>query len=64
MTMERWLRLIAGAVVLVSLGLSLAHSPYWLIMTGLVGFSLFQSGFTNWCPMMVLLRLLGVKNEK
>lgn len=48
MTMERWLRLIAGAIVLVSLGLSLVYSPYWLILTGVVGLSLFQSGFTNW----------------
>ena len=64
MTLERWLRLIAGTLVLVSISLSFVYSPYWLIMTGLVGFSLFQSGFTNWCPMMALLRFLGVKDEK
>jgi hypothetical protein len=46
--MEKWLRLIAGAIVLVSLGLSLVYSPYWLILTGVVGLNLFQSGFTNW----------------
>lgn len=61
MHMERWLRLIAGAFVLVSLILSRLHSEYWLIFTAFVGFNLFQSGFTNWCPMMVFLGWLGVK---
>ncbi|MBI5049411.1 MAG: DUF2892 domain-containing protein [Nitrospirae bacterium] len=64
MTMERWLRLLGGLFVLVGLGLSRIYSENWLILSGLVGLSLFQSGFTNWCPMMVVLRLLGVKNGK
>lgn len=48
--------------MLIGLGLSQIHSEYWLILSAVVGFSLFQSGFTNWCPMMVILRLFGVKN--
>lgn len=64
MTMERWLRLLGGTFVLVGLGLSRVYSENWLILSAVVGFSLFQSGFTNWCPMMVILRLFGVKDGK
>ena len=61
MTFERSLRLIAGAFVLVSLALGVWVSPYWLLFTGFVGLNLLQSGFTNWCPMMFLLRKCGVR---
>lgn len=61
MTVERWLRLIAGLVVLASLGLGLTLSPYWFALTAFVGLNLLQSGFTNWCLMMNILRALGVK---
>jgi len=61
MRLESALRLMAGTFVLTSLVLSRFHSEYWLIITVLVGLSLFQSGFTNWCPMMWLLKKLGVK---
>lgn len=62
MTVERWLRLIAGTIVLVSLTLGLALSPYWFLLTGFVGVNLLQSGVTNWCLMMNILRALGVKD--
>ena len=61
MYVERWLRLIAGFFVLLSLLLAHYHSPSWLWFTAFVGLNLFQSGFTNWCPMMKILRMLGVK---
>lgn len=61
MTVESMLRGIAGFFVVVSALLAYYHSPYWLLFTGFVGLNLFQSAFTNWCPMMVLLRKLGVK---
>lgn len=60
MTVERFLRLIAGAFILVSLGLGHWVSPYWYLFTAFVGLNLLQSGFTNWCPMMTFLRKLGV----
>jgi len=63
MTIERWLRLIAGAFVLLSLALAHWWSPYWLLFAAFVGLNLFQSGITNWCPMMALLRRLGVRGE-
>lgn len=58
--MNRWLRLIAGGVVLVSVALSLLN-PYWLLLTAFVGLNLLQSAFTNWCPMMMVLKKLGVR---
>ncbi|MEJ2699812.1 MAG: DUF2892 domain-containing protein [Desulfuromonadales bacterium] len=61
MTVNRYLRLIAGFFVLLSLLLGYAVSPYWYLFTGFVGLNLFQSAFTNWCPMMTILRKLGVK---
>jgi hypothetical protein len=61
MTVERDLRGIAGFFVVVSALLAHYHSSYWLLFTGFVGLNLLQSAFTNWCPMMTLLRKLGVK---
>lgn len=60
MTVERGLRLIAGTFVLLSLGLSQVHSPYWMFFTAFVGLNLFQSGFTDTCPMKLLLVHLGL----
>lgn len=62
MTVDRYLRLIAGSIVLVTLVLSAYHSPRWLFFTGFVALNLMQSAFTNWCPMMTLLRRLGVRD--
>ncbi len=61
MTLERYLRLIAGAFVLASLVLGYWVSPYWFLFTAFVGLNLFQSAFTNWCPMMTFLRKAGIK---
>ena len=61
MNVERILRLIAGAFVLLSLALGYWVSPYWYLFTAFVGLNLLQSGFTNWCPMMFFLRKAGVR---
>jgi len=63
MTLERWLRLIAGTFILASLGLGYVHSPYWFLFTAFVGFNLLQSSLTNWCLMMNILRALGVRDS-
>jgi len=63
MTVERYLRGIAGFFVLVSILLAHYHSAYWLLFTGFVGLNLLQSAFSNWCPMMFILRKLGVKSQ-
>lgn len=61
MTIEQALRLIAGLFVLVSVALAVIHSPYWLFFTAFVGLNLFQSGFTNWCPMVWILQKCGMR---
>jgi hypothetical protein len=61
MTTERALRLIAGAFVVLSLALGYWVSPYWYLFTAFVGLNLFQSAFTNWCPMMTILRKAGLR---
>jgi len=61
LTVERALRLIAGFFIMVSVALSVIHSRYWLIFTAFVGLNLFQSGFTNWCPMMWVVQKLGLR---
>lgn len=63
MTVERYLRLIAGAFVLASLFLGYYVSPYWFLFTGFVAVNLIQSAFTNRCPMMNFLRWLGARDE-
>ena len=60
MTVERATRLLGGIVVLLSLALAHWVSPLWLWLTAFVGLNLLQSGFTNWCPMMAILKKLGV----
>jgi hypothetical protein len=61
MTVERALRLIAGCFVLASLALGYWVNPLWLLFTAFVGLNLLQSGLTNWCPMMSILRHLGMR---
>lgn len=62
MHVNEWLRAIAGALVVLSIGLSYLVSPWFLLFTLFVGLNLFQSAFTRWCPMMSLLRKLGVRD--
>lgn len=61
MTINRYLRMIAGFFVTLSVALAYLHSPYWLYFAAFVGLNLFQSAFTNWCPMITILRKLGVR---
>ncbi len=61
MTLNPWLRAIAGLFILVSVALGHFASPYWYLFTAFVGLNLLQSGFTRWCPMISVLRALGVK---
>jgi len=62
MDIERYLRLIAGSFILLSLVLAYFHSPYWLGFTAFVSLNLIQSAITDWCPMIALLKRLGVKS--
>lgn len=59
--MERMLRGIAGAFLLLSLLLAHYVSPNWLWFTAFIGLNLLQSAFTNWCPMMWILKKAGLE---
>ena len=62
MTVERYLRMIAGAFVLATLALGHWVHPGWYWFTAFVGLNLFQSAFTNWCPAMTILKKMGVRS--
>lgn len=63
MNVERYLRLIAGSLVLIAAILAWTVSPWFLAFIAFVGLNLMQSAFTNWCPMMAILRKLGVADD-
>jgi hypothetical protein len=63
MTIERALRLIAGALVALSVLLGIYVDSRFLWFTLFVGLNLFQSAFTNWCPMMAILRKAGLRAQ-
>lgn len=65
MTVDRLIRIFAGSFILISLALGVEASPvfvskYWLWFTAFVGANLLQFGFTNFCPLGLILRKLGV----
>jgi hypothetical protein len=65
MNTERWVRVVAGFFVLVSVLLGAPASPifvseWFLAFTLFVGFNLLQSGFTCFCPLDRILLKLGV----
>ena len=61
MTIERTLRMIGGGFVVASVLLGMYVNPNFLWFTLFVGLNLFQSAFTEWCPMMAILRKAGVR---
>lgn len=68
MNAERIVRIIAGFFVMVSLALGAQASPlfiseYFLLFTAFVGLNLFQSGFTQICPLNNILAKFGVKGS-
>ncbi|MEN8189488.1 MAG: DUF2892 domain-containing protein [Thermodesulfobacteriota bacterium] len=68
MIISDWIASIAGLFILISLLLGvdcpsnpLFVSQYFLFFTAFVGANLFQSGFTKFCPLAIILKALGVK---
>ena len=61
MNVERYLRMIAGTIVLITVALGYWVHPGWFLFTAFVGANLLQSAFTNCCPMMTILRKMGVR---
>lgn len=68
MNAERIVRIFAGFMIMLTLALGLKESPafvseYFLFFTAFVGFNLFQSGFTRFCPLNNILALFGIKGS-
>ena len=66
MNVERTVRVIAGLFIMLSLALGVEASPLfhnvnWLWFTAFVGFNLFQSGLTRFCPMDIMLKRFGLR---
>ena len=61
MSIERVVFAVAGFFVVLSVVLSHYHSPNWLYFTGFVGLNLFQSAFTGFCPLALILKSVGLK---
>ena len=55
MTLENSIRLLAGALVLISVTLGYLVSPYWFLLTAFVGLNLIQSSFTKFCPAEIII---------
>jgi len=69
MTIDRLIRIFAGLFIVVSLLLGVEGSPLFvskwaLAFTAFVGLNLFQFGFTNFCPLGIILKKLGVPESR
>jgi disulfide bond formation protein DsbB len=61
---EKWIRIIAGSIVLISLILGLFVNKWWFLLNLFVGLNLIQSALTDFCPAEIFLAKLGIKREK
>jgi hypothetical protein len=71
MIITDWIHAIAGSFILISLvlGIDSPNNPlfvsrYWLLFTAFVGVNLLQYGFTKFCPMALILKKLGVPEQR
>lgn len=62
MNIDRAMLAFAGTMILLSLALAWAFSPWWLALTAFVGLNLLQSAFTGFCPAAILMRKLGLRS--
>ena len=61
MTIDRIVLAFAGSMIVLSLVLGYYVSPYWLLLAAFVGLNLFQSAFTVFCPLAIILKKAGIK---
>lgn len=60
MTIEKYIKIFAGIMILLSIALSVFVSQKFLWLTAFVGLNLIQSSFTNFCPLSILLKKIGI----
>ena len=67
MTTDRYVRIIAGLMILATLALAHVTGQVdlgqlsWLWLTAFIGLNLFQSGITRFCPLDSILAKMGVR---
>jgi hypothetical protein len=68
-TVDRFVHVFAGSMIVLALLLGVDGSPlfvsrWWLALAAFVGLNLFQYGLTNFCPLGWFLRRMGVPEAK
>ncbi|MBN2629003.1 MAG: DUF2892 domain-containing protein [Rhodobacteraceae bacterium] len=61
MTLDRAVLAFAGAMILLSVILTLTVSTNFVWFTAFIGVNMLQSAFTGFCPAAMVFRKLGVK---
>jgi hypothetical protein len=61
MSIDRFVLAFAGLMIVLSLLLGIYSSPNWFWFTAFVGANLFQSAFTGFCPLALILKKMGVR---
>lgn len=61
MCLDRAMFAFAGAMILVSVLLTMFVSPLFVWFTVFIGANLLQSAFTGFCPAAIIMKKLGVQ---
>lgn len=61
MNLDRAVLAFAGVIVLVSSGLSILVSPWWIALTIFAGANMVQASITGWCPAALFFRAIGLR---
>ena len=64
MSIERALFVLAGTMVIITALLAKYHHPWWMWFTVFIGFNMFQSAFSGFCPAALIMKKMGMKTEK
>lgn len=59
--LNTYFRVIVGAMVLLSVVLTVYVNPNWMWLTVFIGLNLIQSAFTKWCLLETILVKFGLK---
>jgi len=61
MSLDRSVLAFAGAMVLLSVALTVWVSPLFIWFSVFIGLNLMQSAFTGFCPAAIIFKKLGIK---
>lgn len=63
MTVERAILLVVGALIIASVLLAVYVNLNWLWLTGILGAHLIQASFTGLCPVVMILKKMGLPQK-